>query len=159
MNSENDVPPYHQRRISFLEEWRNGDWVFKIYGLTPIDEQGHAAAITADLIDAAKAVAVRSMSESPRAADAQRVGYIIVHQGGGPNWITITWWRGWFVLYHELHEAKAAAPLDFVQPREGSVACVWELRIIEFERTAWVDHALRGEGIGAYLSARLNEDC
>ena len=43
----------------------------------------------------------------------------------------------------------------------GPAACVWDLRVIGFERDAWLSKVLRnpsGPDIDAYLSERLNED-
>ena len=43
----------------------------------------------------------------------------------------------------------------------GPAACVWDLRVIGFERDAWLSKVLRNPGgpdIDAYLFERLNED-
>jgi hypothetical protein len=43
----------------------------------------------------------------------------------------------------------------------GPAACVWDLRVIGFERDAWLSKVLRNPGgpdIDAYLDEHLNED-
>lgn len=50
--------------------------------------------------------------------------------------------------------------LKYVTPR-GLSACVWDLRLIWFERQAWVDAMLGPAAFpdpSAYLEARLDED-
>lgn len=61
-----------------------------------------------------------------------------------------------------MFRSHAAAPLDFREiTASGEIACVWELRIMSFERDAWLgsvaDLAPAPDWEG-YFAAHLDED-
>lgn len=67
---------------------------------------------------------------------------------------------------NELHHHVYVAPKDdstnltYMAPT-GLTACVWDLRVLCFERQAWIETMLAnpaGPDLDAYLTRQLNED-
>jgi hypothetical protein len=148
--------PYQPRPIRFLELWQEAEWRLKVYGIAyqrPLPRP--------ELLEAAKRVA------RPRllSANGQRhygVGFLGVHDGRGANFVFVDYWADENELHHHVYVSPADDPvaLDYVTPT-GLVACVWDLRVLGFERQAWVDTVLAnpaGPDVEQYLLRRLNED-
>ncbi len=77
------------------------------------------------------------------------------------NQITVDWWEHSNELRHHVFRAEANHPLHFDDlTATGEAFCVWELRVIGFERDAWLEtmlDSIDGPEEVAYLSRRLNE--
>ena len=90
------------------------------------------------------------------------VGFLGVHDGRTANFVFVDWWADENELHHHVYVSPADAParLEHATPT-GLAACVWDLRVMAFERQAWLDTVLKragGAGFDAYLRHRLNED-
>lgn len=151
------VRPYKKRAVRFLEVWRNGKWQIKVYGiahgrLTPRPE----------LIAAAKDVANQRLESVPGSIQHYFVGFLSVHDGRTANFVFVDWWADENELHHHAYVSPTNQPsrLAYVTPT-GLTACVWDLRVMAFERQAWLDNVLKrpaGPDLDAYLRHTLNED-
>lgn len=113
----------------------------------------------AELVDVAKQLAARTLSE---AKDAYGVGFIGVHQGKTSHFIFVDWWAQENELHHHVFISPLETPLDFREATAtGVMACVWDLAVLQFERDAWVDTVLKRGGAGGfegYLERRMDAE-
>ena len=148
---------YAPRPIRFLELWQTEGWRLKVYGIAY-----RQAAVRSALLPIAQALACARLRES--AADKQHygVGFVGIHDGRGAVFIFVDFWAD----ENELHHHVYIAPKDdltrftYMTPT-GLSACVWDLRLLCYERQAWIDTMLAnpsGPDLEAYLTRRLNED-
>jgi hypothetical protein len=90
------------------------------------------------------------------------VGFLGVHDGRTSNFVFVDWWADENELHHHVFISPTNEPAKLVDmTATGPAACVWDLRVIGFERDAWVETVLRnpaGANINAYLDRRLNEN-
>jgi hypothetical protein len=77
------------------------------------------------------------------------------------NQIIVDWWERDNELRHRVFKALPDTPLKFEDiTATGEAFCTWELRVLSFERDAWIDTMLvnaNGPDIEGYLSRRLNQ--
>jgi prepilin-type processing-associated H-X9-DG protein len=151
------VTPYRERPIRFLELWNEGPWRFKVYGIAydrPLPR--------AELLAAAKKIARERLAQIQRSSPHYSVGFLGVHDGRTANFVFVDWWADENELHHHVYISPADQPEQLVYATPtGLVACVWDLRVMAFERQAWLDTVLkspRGPDLEAYLSQWLNED-
>lgn len=149
--------PYATRSIRFLELWETQGWRMKVYG---IRYRGDVP--DNDVVAAAKQLTAQCLPVPAVANERYGVGWIIAHQARDANWLLIDWWTDENALMHHLYMSPLEQPdqLTHVSPT-GLTACVWELRVVGFERQAWIDCVLASPGgpdLAAYLACRLNED-
>lgn len=140
-----------------MELWHHAGWRFKVYGIAsrrplPRDE----------LVKAAKAVAAERLANVPESMKHYSVGFLGVHDGQTANFVFVDWWADENELHHHVYTSPCDEParMTYATPT-GLVACVWDLRLIAFEREAWLDTILKPSGVAdldAYLGKRLNEE-
>jgi hypothetical protein len=150
--------PYKPRPIRFLELWREAGWSVKVYGIAynrPLPRP--------EVIEAGMAVARPHLTEATASAPGgYRTGYLGIHDGRGANFVFFDFWADENELHHHVYVSPTDRPgeWEYVTP-SGLIACVWDLRVMCFERQAWVDCVLanpEGPDVAAYLATRLNED-
>lgn len=148
---------YKKRAIRFLELWENSDWLLKIYGIAYEGEFPREG-----LIHKAKEIAKKHLPQE--ITDRQYgVGFIGIHDGRGGSVIFIDWWSDENELNHHIYVASHENPDEYTYlTPNGSIACVWDLKLLSFERDAWINCVLNNpEGhpsIEKYLATQLNED-
>lgn len=149
--------PYHPRPIRFLELWQEADWRLKVYGIAyqrPFPRQ--------ELVAAAKHVARVHLSQSLDDYSHYGVGFLGIHDGRDSNFVFVDFWADENELHHHTYISPREKPerLAYVTPT-GVIACVWDLRVLCFERQAWLTTVLanpNGPDLERYLACRLNED-
>jgi hypothetical protein len=148
--------PYKPRPIRFLELWEVSGWRLKVYGIAYQGQRPRP-----ELVAAAKRIAQRRLSQV--AADNHYgVGFLGIHDGETANFVFVDWWADENELHHHVYVSPVDHPdkLEYMTPT-GLVACVWDLRVMSFERQAWLDTVLknpRGPDLDAYLERQLDED-
>ena len=149
---------YRRRPIRFIELWEEADWRIKVYSLTL-----PGGSLRPELLEAAKQAGRRWLRQ-PLGPGRRHygVGFMGVHEGSGANFVFLDWWADDNELYHQVYLSPADDPahLQYVSPT-GLASTVWDLRVLCFERQAWVDTVLAnpaGPDLAAYLSRQLNED-
>ena len=156
------VPAWHTlehtpRPIRFLDLWTMDGWRVKCYGICE-----RAEAPDPPLIEVAKELARDVLPQPAQTPDRYGVAFVTIHQAAMFNQIVVDWWARVNELRHHVFKALPDDPTDFYDITEtGEAFCVWELRVIGFERQAWLDHVLvnpDGADLPRYLGAHLNED-
>jgi len=155
--SQHPLPSgYTPRPVRFLELWRPGEWTVKVYGISAKGERPDP-----DLVSTGKELAVRQLPVPAAAGNRYGVGIVIVHEGEDGNYVLVNWWMGENMLHNHVYHASRTGtrPGDFrdVTPT-GLTACVWELHVLHFERTAWIRSVLAREGgpnLEEYLMQRF----
>jgi len=149
---------YRRRPIRFLELWEEADWRIKVYSITLA-----GGSVRPELLASAKEAARRWLRQ-PLAPGRRHygVGFMSVHEGPSANFISLDWWADDNELYHQVYLSAAdeTSHLQYVTPT-GLASTVWDLRVLCFERQAWVDMVLAnpaGPDLTAYLKRRLSED-
>ena len=149
---------YRRRPIRFLELWEEAGWRIKVYSITQA-----GASLRPELLVVAKETALRWLRQ-PLAPGRRQysVGFMSVHEGPSANFVSLDWWADDNELYHQVYLSPADDPchLQYVTPT-GLASTVWDLRVLCFERQAWVDTVVAnpaGPDFSAYLKRRLNED-
>jgi hypothetical protein len=149
--------PYKPRPIRFLELWRDGNWRLKVYGIAFGRPKPRP-----ELIEAARLVAHETLAAIPATLNHYSVGFLGIHDGRTSNFVFVDWWADENELHHHVFVSPTAEPARLVNVTPaGLAACVWDLRVIGFERQAWLDTVLQNSGganLEAYLDQRLNED-
>ena len=149
--------PYRARAVRFLEEWRHEGWRLKLYGIAYRGDEPRRG-----LVETAKRLAGERLPVPACGDGRYGVGFIGVHDGRGANFIFISWWADENELHHHVYAAPSdeLEALQYITPT-GVVACVWDLRVLGFERQAWLEEVLCNPNrpdLEGYLTRRLNED-
>jgi hypothetical protein len=149
--------PYRPRSIRFLEVWQVQGWRFKVYGIAHGRELPRQA-----LVHAAKQMVPEQLAHFSAGVKHYQVGFLGVHDGRDANFVFLDFWADENELHHHVFVSPADRPeaLDYVTPG-GLLGCVWDLRVLAFERQAWIDAVLanpQGPDLGAYLAYQLDEE-
>lgn len=143
------------RPIRFRELWESKGWRLKVYGISY-----RRPAPRPDLIEAAKRVATGLLAHPAVAAGRYGVGFVGAHDARGGCYVFVDWWAGENELHH--HPFLGPSPAELHRARlDESIACVWDLAVIDFERRAWLEAVLKnpeGPDLDAYLNARMSEE-
>lgn len=149
--------PYVPRPTRFIELVELAGWKVKLYGITldpSID--------TTQALSALKSVISSSLPQPARTPTRYGAAFAIFHTARDANYFLVDWWTDENVLQHRLYRAPLDAPHAYEDfSPSGAVACVWELRVIDFEREAWVTHVLSGgdnPDFASYFAARSSFD-
>lgn len=147
--------PCEKRPIRFLELMEFDGWRVKVYGIaygrdTPRPE----------LVQAARELARRAFPAPADGGGRYGVGYMELHDGRGVNFVFTDWWQDENELHHHVYLSPHDDPAALSEKTAtGVCACIWDMKLMGFERDAWVHHVLRnpdGLDIGAYLGDRLD---
>lgn len=159
---------YRPRPVRFLGVTRLDGWRVKTYGITAEAERPPGA-----LVEAAERLAREVLPNPPVwsparneepvvAKDRYGVAILIVHEARDGNFALVSWWVGENMLEHHVHFAADGPPFVFEDlATTGIAACVWELSVLAFERTAWVETVLdspAGPDLDAYLARSMEAD-
>ena len=149
--------PYQPRPIRFLELWQESGWQLKVYGIAY-----QRSLPRPELIGAAKNITRVRLLEIPTTLNHYRVGFLGIHDGCGANFVFVDFWASENELHHHVYVSPTNRPeqMEYVTPT-GLTACVWDLRVMCFERQAWLETVLTnptGPDLEKYLARRLNED-
>lgn len=147
--------PYRTRSIRFTGLREVGPWRMKVYHIVYEDSD-----VSPELAAAALEAAENILVDLEITDRTYGVGFIGIHQGKNANFVFVDWWADENELHHRLFLSDAERP-DELRPQTpgGAVACVWDLYLINHERSAWVKYVLQPPDrpdIGAYLKSTLD---
>lgn len=144
------ISPYVARPIAFLELWRPGHWMLKVYGIA----YGRPAP-RPELVNAVKRLALQVLP----AEGAYGFGFVGAHDARTGCNAFVDWWTDENELHHKPFLGPSPDELRPAGP-DDSTACVWDLTVIDFERRAWHELVVEQAGapdLGAYLARRFEE--
>ncbi len=79
-------------------------------------------------------------------------GFAILHRDDEANWLALHWWIAAGTVTHKLWRSELDGTQEFKPVDKLVTTCVWELGIVDFERTAWMDTAMTAGTVPDYLS-------
>lgn len=150
--------PYRPRAIHALELHEEKGWRIKVYNILHSSKDRDNA-----LVEAAKGAALDTLPQPAVTPDRSGVGFLNVHQGRSYDFVTVAWWA----YETELRQVTLTRPsstsyrLDASEANSEISSDVWDLRLLAFERDAWLETVLTRKGgpdVEGYLEARLNEE-
>ncbi len=154
---------YVPRRLVPLALREVGGWRLKV---TQVLAPGRAA--DAELVEAAVAAAGEVLPTPAVTPLHHGVGIVIVHQGTRYDFVLVGYWTHETELRYETFMRASTESTRLEGLTAGELATdVWDLRVLAFERDAWLEHVLRPSARGgdaaddwetrlrAYLGARL----
>ena len=148
--------PYRPRRIRFVGLDEAKGWRLKTYTILHHSKEESEA-----LLDAARDTAFASLPQPASSPDRYGVGFIVVHQGASYDFVTVAHWAYQTELRSQTYMRPSSGSF-LLEPVSGSElsADVWDLRLLAFERDAWVESVLRPEraDLDAYLGRTLEEE-
>jgi hypothetical protein len=147
---------YRPRPIRFLELWADAGWRMKVYGIAYRRSRPRP-----ELVALAKDLALRRLPELAARTTHYGVGFLGVHDGRDASFLFLDFWTDENELRHHVYVSPTVCPeqVQYVTPT-GLAACVWDLRVLCFERQAWIDTVLAnpaGPDLEQYLARRLDE--
>jgi hypothetical protein len=148
--------PYLPRPTSSLGTVEVEGWRFKLYR---INAPGRPAP-GVEWRPVMRELARQRLAEPGGHPERYGVGFAIVHHGREANFVLLDWWVGENMLENHVYVSPLDDPeaLEYATPT-GLSACVWELRVMAFEREAWISTVLDNPGgrpdLDAYLEHRL----
>lgn len=149
--------PYRTRPVRCLKVAEFGDWRIKVYGIAYEGEVPEPAFVDAALDTALPALPVPAITD-----DRYGVGFLVVHQGRGSNFVFIDWWAQENELHHRIWFSTRERPgaLRAAQPNDP-IGCAWDLTVFAHERDAWFTHVLSRSDdpdLDGYLAVQMNAE-
>ncbi len=146
---------YRPRRIRFVELVRARGWSLKLYNILHESKEPSAG-----LFEAARDTALAALPQPATDAGRYGVALVSVHQGSSYDFVNVAYWCYETELrsHGYMRPSSGSYLLEPVGGAELS-ADVWDLRLMAFERDAWVETVLRpaNADLEAYLERRLEE--
>ncbi len=151
----NLTEPYQSRAITCLELYEAKDWQIKVYSILHQDKS-----LNQQLIDAAKETATLFLPQPAQTPRHYGVAFINVHQGKSYDFVTIAYWAFESELIHQSY-MRPSSSSEQLEPLTASELSsdVWDIRLLSFERDAWLHNVLRSPkpDVQAYLREQLSE--
>jgi len=142
--------PYEPRPTRHLGLWQEGGWSFNVYSIHHPDREPPDPRV----IECAKHLTRRRiLRRRPRFA-SHSLGFIIIHQAIGNDYILLCWWIDTNMICQHLFysEANEARYRDF--PVTSAAICVFEFEVMALERALWIEHVLASGGMAdGYIHA------
>lgn len=145
------IEPYESRAVNFLKEVGVGGWRLKLYGLSTGSEP-----VTDELVATGLSKILPELPEPATTDDRYGVGFAIIHRGTLRNWFSLAWWEYENVLFHRLFSSPLDDMAAVTAEQSPAIACVHEIKIVNFENDAWIKTALSKEG-DPYFSNYLRQ--
>ncbi|MYD32458.1 MAG: hypothetical protein F4W98_01065 [Acidimicrobiales bacterium] len=159
MDHANDLAEgdYRPRPIRHLSTQTVQGWHLKTYGINAMPQRSDDV-LDPD-VEAAAARVGHGLLEGLETSNTGRYGFLIIHQGGLANWLLVNRWAEDILLRSELFRAGHDAPTDFQPETSDLIGCLWELEVVDFERRAWTEAVIKGNGgVDRYMATVLNAD-
>lgn len=131
---------YKPRKVEFEQLLKVGDWRVKVYTIT-----NRGAFKSRKVLENALANLPKWLARSKKFGfPTYGAAFLIVHEGRDGVWSLINWWIGGEMLRSLTFYTTDDDPNEFkITPKEGGMACVWEMAVISYERAMWVEYILR----------------
>lgn len=147
------IEPYSARPVTFKEEVNFGGWRLKVYAIST-----GADSVTEELAATGLNAILPELPQPASTNDRYGVGFVIIHRGTLRNWFSLDWWEYEDILFHKLFSSPLDNMARVSAEESAAIACVHELKIINFEKDAWIKTALAKSGepdFDGYLRQRL----
>lgn len=147
---------YKKRKIVYGDTAISGNWRVKVHLITYREKFGAVNVLQNAISNLPKWLEEFSRIDLP----ISMIGSLIVHEGKDGVWTLLSFWAGGNMLRTTTFYSPFTDESDFQLLERGSMACVWELAVIDHERRAWVKHVLMNciPDYAAYLNDTLTAD-
>ncbi len=138
---------YQPRPLCFLGVESVAGFLLKVYAIQYAADQGFDRERFADRWDLAAGV----LPQPAVTGERPGVGFAILHQAQGDDYLILAWWD----RQNELPTRVFLRTAEGWRPAGGGESfCVWDLRVIWWEREAYVGTVLAGgaNGLESYLA-------
>ena len=142
---------YQPRPLSFLGVEAVAGYLLKVYAIRPAADQPVERERFAERWDLAAGV----LPQPAVAEGRPGVGVAILHQARGDDYLILSWWD----RENELPtRVFLGGPKGWRAAQGGESFCVWDLRVMWWEREAYVGTVLAGraDGVEAYLTTTMD---
>lgn len=150
------LPAYKKRKVYFINQASHSGWRIKVYGISANGEP-----LTEELVSDAVNNLLPKLPAPAVTDQRYGVGFLIIHQGTMRNWILLDWWETEDIMHHLLFSSPLDDPKSVTaEPDTTLIACVHELRVINFESEAWIKTMLSDEkksDTDEYMALRFSE--
>ena len=150
------IPPYKKRKVQYINQAKHNGWRIKVYGISASDNS-----LTNGLVNN---VVDSLLTKLPKMAITEHcygVGFLIIHQGTMRNWFLLDWWETEDIMHQLLFSSLLETPHIITAESDTSlIACVHELRVINFESNAWICSMLnenKESNLDEYLKICMND--
>ena len=145
------MQPYAARHVQLLRLLRQDEWRIKLYSIAlhqPVVDEGR--------FGPGLELALAALPGPARTSSRPGVGFCILHQGRGADYVVLGWWDRENELPLRIY---VKTPDDSWRPAQGSESvCVWDLEVIAFERDAYITTVLATPpaSVASYLGLVLD---
>jgi hypothetical protein len=133
---------YAERLVRFIGIWEMNGWKLKVYGISATRDLSDKDTVSAAMIEGGRQIAETVFTRDPT-TNSYGLGYVILHEGLLANWLLLDWWADEIQIRHQLYKSGSADPAAFERVTSDLIACIWELRVVGFEREAWIKTMLK----------------
>ena len=147
--------PYDTRQLQFIAQVDSEGWSIKVYGIS-----AKSLPLPEELVSGGTKTVLSHLPKPALTEHRYGVGFLIIHQGTMRNWILLDWWENEDIMHHLLFSSPLDNPSAIAaEPDKSLIACVHELKVINFESEAWIKTVLcknAEPSFERYLKLRLN---
>ncbi len=147
---------YQPRKIEFRQIINVNDWSVKVYAITYQDKFESNEVLDNAILNLPKWLGKSILL----GLETYKTAFLIVHEGRDGVWSLLNWWLGENMLQSVTFYTSFDDAMQFEEtPKEGGMACVWEMEVINFERERWIEHILKKAekpDFTGYLNENLN---
>jgi hypothetical protein len=147
------LEPYLPRTIQCTDLYHAQGWKLKVYSILHPDKT-----LNDQLTETAKQTALDFLPDSTEPGH-YGVGFISVHQGKSYDFVTVGYWTYSTELRHQSYMKASSATATLTAISTELSSDVWDLRLLAFERDAWVSEVLmaNASSVDTYLNKQLSE--
>ena len=130
--------PYISRPIKFIDQVNSEGWRIKIYGIS-----AKSLPLPKEVVSEGIKNVLPHLPQPALTEQRYGVGFLIIHHGTMRNWYLLDWWEEEDIIHHKLFSSPLDAPGSISTELDKTlIACVHELRVINFESEAWIKTVL-----------------
>jgi hypothetical protein len=151
--NEAKIVRYQPRTVVALDHWSHPPFNFKVYGLCDLDrsvdgtDRTHACTLAAARIADIKTEQGQTYP-----------GFMIYHKGSEGITLQLYWWVEGCILCQDHIRLPDSGEDPIASLRYYVVGCVWELALLDHEKTAWRQTMMSAPpDVDAYLRCWFDE--
>lgn len=149
---------YQPRKIEMRRVAPVKDWNIKVYTITFQEKFNSKTVLDNAIFKLPKWLEKAKLL----GLETYKIAFLIVHEGRDGVWSLFNWWIGENMLQSVTFYTSFDDAEQFEEtPKEGGMACIWELEVIDFERKMWIEHILKKTekpDFARYLEQKISGD-
>ena len=150
-----DFEPYVERSLDFIGQHDAEGWRIKVYAISAT-----SLPLPEEIVSQGIKTVMKFLPQPALTEWRYGVGFLTIHHGTMRNWFLLDWWENEDIIHHLLFSSPLDKPGSITaEPDKSLIACVHELRVINFESAAWIKTVLCSDkkpSFENYLNLCLN---